>query len=187
MPQNPAPPPVSAAIGVLRSLARSERLQLLGAIGSEPVGIGALSERTGMPVKTLAKEIGRLETAGLVSIDKGTITATLDTMARLAEQLEQRLPITAIAARHGLERFFKDGMLASIPVDAATQRQVAAAIIELVPREATFTEAEINGMLGTVYPDYATLRRLLVDVGLLERGAGVDYRRVDEAPLDLRP
>jgi hypothetical protein len=35
----------------------------------------------------------------------------------------------------------------------------------------------VNGILGAVSPDHATLRRLLVDEGMLTRGAGVDYRR----------
>jgi hypothetical protein len=177
-----SPRQVSAAIAMLRALARPERLALLTALGSDPVGIGALSERTGIPVRSLAKEVGRLESAGLVTIDKGTITATLDAMARLAEDLEQTLPIVAIVQRHDLERFFKHGRLVAIPVDVANQAALAAALVELIPAGETLTEAEVNRMLGAVSPDHATLRRLLVDFGHLERGAGVDYRRIPSVP-----
>jgi hypothetical protein len=165
------------AIGVLRALAHPERLALLAAIGPDPVGIGALAQRLGVPVPALAKQLGRLESAGLVRIEQGTITPTLETMAGLANELEQALPITSVVQEHGLERFFKHGLLDQLPVDAATQAKLADALVELIPRESTLTEADVNRILGTVSPDHATLRRLLVDHGVLTRGAGVDYRR----------
>lgn len=111
---------VNTAIGILRALARPERLRLLAELDG-PVDIGALAERTGIPLKTLAKQLGRLEAAGLVTMVKGTITPALETMAGLADALERQLPITEVAERHGLERFFKDGVLTSIPVDTPTQ------------------------------------------------------------------
>jgi hypothetical protein len=39
-----------------------------------------------------------------------------------------------------------------------------------------FSEREINVVLGELHDDHVTLRRLLVDAGLLERAAGI-YRR----------
>jgi hypothetical protein len=39
-----------------------------------------------------------------------------------------------------------------------------------------YRESEVNDLLGRLYPDYATLRRYLVDEQFLERRLGVYWR-----------
>lgn len=68
-----------------------------------------------------------------------------------------------------------DGRLRSLPAREAKRRlalEWAAARFE-PGRE--YSEKQVNGILLELYDDYVTLRRLLVDDGLLTRQAGV-YR-----------
>lgn len=167
----------SAAIAMLRAVSRPERLRVLVALADGPLGPSTIAERTGLDLRAAAKELARLEAAGLVGIERGVATLSLENAEAIATALEDDLPMTGIARTRGLERFFKNGRLAAMPVDAAGQQAVAAAVAELVPEGRVFTEAEIGEVLSQAHDDVALLRRLLVDWGYLERGASTDYRR----------
>lgn len=76
-----------------------------------------------------------------------------------------------------LRAFIRDGRLVSIP---ARQRRRLAVYRHL--RDAVFTEdraypePEVNMRLALFHPDVATIRRGMVDAGLVTRAAG-EYRR----------
>lgn len=73
--------------------------------------------------------------------------------------------------------FIRDGRLASIP--ARERRRL---VIYRYLRDAVFTEdrpypeKEVNMRLALFHPDVATIRRGMVDAGLVTRSGG-DYRR----------
>jgi hypothetical protein len=76
-----------------------------------------------------------------------------------------------------LRAFIRDGRLTSIP--ARERRRL---VVYRCLRDAVFTEdrpypeAEVNMRLALFHPDVATIRRGMVDAGLVTRSAG-DYRR----------
>ncbi len=76
-----------------------------------------------------------------------------------------------------LARFFKNGRLETIPARAADRRAVLEHIAARFDRERTYDEDEVNRLLQPVHNDFATLRRYLVDAGLLRRDKGA-YRRL---------
>ncbi|MBC3840183.1 DUF2087 domain-containing protein [Streptacidiphilus sp. 4-A2] len=47
----------------------------------------------------------------------------------------------------------------------------------LLPEDRTLTEAEVNALLRHAGDDVARLRRLLVDLGLVDRSGSAEYRR----------
>jgi hypothetical protein len=73
--------------------------------------------------------------------------------------------------------FIRDGRLVSIPA-----REKRRLVIYRFLRDAIFTddrpypEAEVNQRLALFHPDVATIRRGMVDAGLVTREAG-EYRR----------
>ncbi len=72
--------------------------------------------------------------------------------------------------------FVRDGSLTSLPrrgpmIDAACRFLAA----RFVPGR-RYRETEVNELLAADAPDHATLRRLLVDRGFLERAAGWYWR-----------
>lgn len=76
-----------------------------------------------------------------------------------------------------IRAFIRDGRLASIPA-----REKRRLVIYRYLRDVVFTEdreypeAEVNQRLALFHPDVATIRRGMVDAGLVNRTAGV-YRR----------
>jgi hypothetical protein len=78
--------------------------------------------------------------------------------------------------RHVRLAFFRDGRLTALP---SRQRMRLAALRVLAERfepGRRFEEREVNAILRDDAPDHATLRRLLVDHGLLERANGIYTR-----------
>jgi hypothetical protein len=79
-------------------------------------------------------------------------------------------------------RLFEDGRLSQVPAKRKTR---AAALLEVLSRfepGRVYTEPEVNQVLLDVHPDFAYLRRELVNYHYLERAEG-SYRVVAEAPV----
>lgn len=72
--------------------------------------------------------------------------------------------------------FFADGHLTSLPRRESYRLAALALLAQRFATDRAYAERDVNQLLAADAPDPATLRRLLVDHGFLERAAGV-YRR----------
>jgi hypothetical protein len=72
--------------------------------------------------------------------------------------------------------FRADGRLERLPASPAARTRVLARVVERFEREREYEEREVNVLLSQVDNDFATLRRYLVDEGLLRREKA-RYRR----------
>jgi len=68
-----------------------------------------------------------------------------------------------------LGRFIRDGRLTSIPAARSKRLLVLDHLAGLFEPGRRYTEAEVNEALTAWHPDYAALRRYLVDEGFLRR------------------
>lgn len=72
-----------------------------------------------------------------------------------------------------IERFFRDGVLFCMPTKLIKRQTVLEEIVKTIDSSRDYTEKEINEILVKIYDDYCTLRRYLVDEGLLKRENGI--------------
>lgn len=79
---------------------------------------------------------------------------------------------------HLRHAFVRDGRLTSLPSRRPMTLAACRYLAERFESGRRYVEAEVNAILGGDGPDHATLRRLLVDEGYLERAHGI-YRRTD--------
>ncbi|WP_150956926.1 DUF2087 domain-containing protein [Microbacterium testaceum] len=79
----------------------------------------------------------------------------------------------------GVDRFFVDGRLTTYPSRAADRDAVLAHLAErLAKPDETLSEKDVNDRLADMVDDVASIRRYLVDAGLLERARdGAAYSR----------
>jgi hypothetical protein len=77
---------------------------------------------------------------------------------------------------HLRHAFVRDGRLTSLPGRRAMVLAACAFLAERFAPGRRYPEAEVNEVLAGDAPDHATLRRLLVDEGFLQREAGVYWR-----------
>lgn len=157
-----------------------DRLAVAGALAVEPLGVDALAERTRVARRTVLVALADLRQAGLVTADGDTYmldVAVLRAVGKAAADVE--LPMDP-AIGYGmteaetavLERFFSGRVLVEIPQHRAKFQVVLQRLaLEFDPGK-RYTEAEVNEILYPFNTDWSTLRRGLVDEGLLDREPG---------------
>lgn len=83
-------------------------------------------------------------------------------------------------------RYFDDrGRFVSWPARTSLQNLCLWVLWSKIPAERTFSEREINVLIGSMhlFGDHAILRRTMCDLGLMTRTSdGRDYRRVERPP-----
>lgn len=79
--------------------------------------------------------------------------------------------------RRTLRDFFHGARLNEIPAAPARRLHVLRWLVEQLEPGRGYTESEVNQLLLRHHPDFAALRRYLVDAGLVDRRDGT-YRRV---------
>ena len=71
--------------------------------------------------------------------------------------------------------------LKQMPSKTAKAKVVAARIAKEFEPGRTYGEQEVNALLKAIHPDYATLRRSLIDFGFLTRSSdGSEYRTAEK-------
>jgi hypothetical protein len=75
-----------------------------------------------------------------------------------------------------LRRFVVDGRLVAVPAQRGKRLVVLDYLAGLFEPGVRYREAEVNQALRAYHPDYAALRRYLVDEGFMKRERGVYWR-----------
>jgi len=157
------------------------RLTLLGRAAEGSLDVSEIAAAHAVLERTVLSELGRLRSAGLIDADNQLIR---DTLRTIAMALPQDPPIDPALVGEGwtpeeeevLARFFSGDRLASIPGVHAKRLVVLERLAQEFDPGVRYPEAEVNFRLQLFYPDYAALRRYLVDEGLMTRADGVYWR-----------
>lgn len=172
------------AAELLSTLAVASRLEVLAVVQrssrDEPCKLGDLARATGRSQRDLGKDLAHLQECGLVRVQNGAATADLTPLADAAAAVDATLPVTRLLAAHpDLGQLIRHGRVTTWPENQALLRRIAELAVQLLPRNTELEESEVNELLSQLHPDCATLRRLLVDAGLVRREGSAAYRRVD--------
>ncbi len=104
--------------------------------------------------------------------EKPEVSSPFVSVPRSASMVDERFAITEEENAEILKAYFKEGVDGPISEFPKKQKRKAAILRQLIKRfeiGREYTEKEVNAILSEVYPDYVTLRRYLIDYGLLER------------------
>lgn len=169
---------------ILKALGDNSRLMIISALISSPRCVEELAGMIGCAVSTASFHLKKLEAAGIVhkakdqyyavySLNKNVLDLTIRDFAAAGEEnitksdnrLEKyRLKVISV--------FFKNGQLHKLPVQKKKRRIVLEYITLRFPEGRTFDEAEVNSIISRVYGDYCTIRREMIDEGLMVRQGG---------------
>jgi hypothetical protein len=83
-----------------------------------------------------------------------------------------------------LRRFLVDGRLVAIPAQRRKRLVVLDHLAGLFEPGVRYREAEVNQALRAVHPDFAALRRHLVDESFMQRERGVYWRTGGTVDVD---
>jgi hypothetical protein len=84
--------------------------------------------------------------------------------------------IDALAHDLKLRGFVRDNMIEAMPSRRSRRIQLLNEVAQVFEPGVRYPESEVNELLGAIYPDYASLRRYLVDEELMARAEGIYWR-----------
>jgi hypothetical protein len=179
-------PDLNQAAALLGALAVPSRLELVNAIvqrqhRDQECSMRTLAAAVDRTQKEVVKDAVRLQECGLVSLDRTNLSVDLSLLQAAAKAIDSTFPISALLrSEPDLQRFFRHGRLIDMPENPVLKGKIAGLLARLLPVGHVMSEAVVNGLLGQVHPDVASLRRLLVDLGLVTRDGSSDYRRLSD-------
>jgi hypothetical protein len=180
----------------LKAFTSADRLRILGFVAGRPATASAIGDALGLAPARVTRELALLRRAGLIEFDResrepahAVALGRLNEIGRLLEGLEPAADSTSAGTGPAgetlpaedarvLRAFFEGPRLTSIPAQEKKRLVVLRYVLErCFPEDRAYPEKEVNQRLALVNRDVASLRRYLVDGGLMTRASGL-YRRV---------
>jgi hypothetical protein len=84
--------------------------------------------------------------------------------------------LDSIATDRQLRGFVRADRIELMPAKRSRRRQLLAAVAQLFEPGVRYPEPAVNELLMVLYPDFATLRRYLVDEEFMDRADGEYWR-----------
>jgi hypothetical protein len=163
-------------------LAEHDRLVVFAAVvlgSSSPATVAA---RTGLSARDTQRALRRLEQGGLIGTVDGWLVAREAAFKEAVREYAVRGPEAADdldpdrAKAAVLRVFVRDGRLTQIPATRAKRRIILEHLVASFEPGVKYPEREVDAVLRAWHPDHASLRRFLVDEGLMSREKGVYWR-----------
>ena len=161
----------------VKAVSHPDRLRLIGALAQHPATIRDLAAQLDMPFRKAFNHLAMLEFAGVVHKHGDVFTLDSAAMEKLSRQ-QFSVPVASPVlppgldpkARRVLETFLKpDVARRQLPAQASKLRIVLDHVVMAFEPGVQYTEKQVNDILRAFHPDVASLRRALVDTGLLSR------------------
>jgi hypothetical protein len=166
---------------LLALLAEPDRLRAVAAVTLGATTLGEVADRAGLEPRAAARALSRLVAGGLLDGEagKGYRVRTEALQAAAIPPAGKAEPDEELGDQV-LRRFISKGRLLAIPAARGKRLVVLDHLAGLFEPGRRYPEPEVNELLGRYHPDYAMLRRYLVDDGFLARAdeAGPGSRSV---------
>ncbi len=166
-------------------LAEPERLRVVSALVLGAHIPSELIEATGLDQRAVGRALQRLEAGGLISADRGGFAVHTE----LFKQAARTAAAPPKPEDHGysdegigstVRRFIRDGRLLRLPAQRSRRVAVLEHIAQAFQPGSRYSEKEVDVELRAWCAggeaDHVTLRRYLVDEGLLSREGGEYWR-----------
>jgi hypothetical protein len=165
-------------------LAEPERLRVFAALVLGAGTPAQLRESTGLDARAISTALRKLEAGGLVERDAGQgyrpVVDAFKEAARTAAPPPEEHGYSDERVEAVIRAFVRDGRLIGVPAQAGRRRLLLEHVVQSFEPGRDYAEREVNAVLrawtegGGI--DHVSLRRYLVDEGLLSR-ADNTYRR----------
>ncbi|EKX68559.1 DUF2087 domain-containing protein [Streptomyces ipomoeae] len=168
------PPSCRDLVGIL---AQTDRRDAFAALALGATTVAQVAERAKLRPAAAAVALQKLVDGRIAAYDADARAYRLiDDTFRLAVQAEVR--ISGRGGGDGAGAYFRKGRLTSIPGKAEIRSRVLAVVADSFDPGTSYSEAKVNAICGQWYDDWVSLRRALVDEGLLHRDeSGTHYER----------
>jgi hypothetical protein len=170
-------------------LADSAKLRVFSALvlAPSPEGLTAaqVAETAGVGAAEVRRALANLGALGLARrVDEERFAAAPDLFRESLSELNRQrdeaaakaFSTTDPARLSVLLNCFRDGKLVYLPEKFGKRQIVLEEVAQAFEPGTRYAEAEVNMVLRDLYPDFAALRRYLIDSAFLSRGDGFYWR-----------
>ena len=178
--------PEPEILDFVKAMASAERLRVIGALVRGRATQAEIAEQLHVRVRDVFDHLFFLTQVGVVNETDGAYDLNEKAIESLARgQFEGKRPQYEEKpedVRKVLKAYLNaDGTIKQLPQQGKKMEIVLSFILDVFPLDVTFTEKEVNTILRRFHTDTATLRRNLVDYGLMARESdGSKYWRVKQ-------
>jgi hypothetical protein len=171
-----AEPRALSAADLVGLLAEPSRRRVFAALILGARTLPEVVAATGLPGSDVAVTLQKLVSGGLVSSDRARARyEAVEGLFKAAMRTEQKI---STDRGDGAGSYFRRGRLLTIPGQPDVRGRVLAIVIEAFDFGRAYNEAQVNALCAEWYDDWVSLRRALVDEGLLLRDhRGTYYQR----------
>ncbi|MEJ2637512.1 MAG: metalloregulator ArsR/SmtB family transcription factor [Calditrichia bacterium] len=172
---------ISDSIQIMKALADSSRLMILNSLMEKSQYVEELSERLRLAASTVSFHLKKLENAQLVRKTKEQYYVVYHINDHLLE-----LSLRDLTAFRNIEKFiqqerldnyrnkvietfFKDRKLLRIPSQKKKRMIILEEFARMFDNGRRYSESEVNDIITESYEDYCTIRRYLIDEGIMQR------------------
>ncbi len=161
----------------VKAVSDADRLRVIGVLAQHPASVRDVADELGIPFREAFGHLGMLEFAGVVLKTGDVFSLREDALEALSKQQfaserHSYIPAPELEAksRKVLATFLNaDGTLKQVPPQGEKLQIVLEYLSQAFEPGAQYTEKEVNELLRRFYSDPVTLRRGLIDAGLLRR------------------
>lgn len=164
-------------------LAEESRLKVVSAIVLGATTDQDVAAATGQDLRTVRKALDRLTRGGLVEAGQDHLRVATERFKAAAQTAATDRPqlkpeeLGATADQASVVRnYLVDGKLSHIPAARSKRLVVLDFLAGQFEPGRIYPEEQVNYLLGRFHPDYAALRRYLVEEELVERRDGFYWR-----------
>ena len=183
---------LSDALEFVKVLSNVERLKVVGLLAVEPLSMAQIAGRLGWAVRAAKSHLDMLVHYGLVKADEADLPPAQETsrMYRLdVDWLHQASKRMLAGSRPRVSKddfegedfdrkvlsewMTPDGTLKALPQQRKKLLVILRHVLKVFEAGQRYPEKQVNELLKRFNPDFAALRRYLVDEKLLERKDGI--------------
>ncbi|HEX8134597.1 MAG TPA: DUF2087 domain-containing protein [Actinomycetes bacterium] len=155
---------------LLALLAEPDRLKALAAVALGAGTLDAVAERAGLEPRAAARALNRLVAGGLLQGAPGSrYDVRVDVLQAVARRPAADLAESGQVGSDVVGRLLRGDRHVAIPASRGKRLAVLDHLAGLFEPGRRYREREVNEILRAWHPDYAMLRRYLVDEGFLDR------------------
>jgi DNA-binding transcriptional regulator YhcF (GntR family) len=176
------------SIAIMKALADQSRLAIVNSLLERSQYVEEIARRHALAPSTVSFHLKKLEQAGLVSSRKEQYYVVFQANEAIFDTTLRQIvsaPPVGRELQDGrmeeyrckvLETFFRHGRLDKLPAQHKKRLIVLEQFAMLFEQGRRYGEQEVTGLIMPLFDDYCTIRRLLVDEGLIRREGATYWR-----------
>lgn len=170
----------------VKAMSSAERLRVIGALAHGPAAQSEIAEQLHAPARDVLQHLSFLvrvgivrETDGMYELDEKAVESLARGQLKDSRPQYQEQPEDV---RKVLKAYLNaDGTIKEFPLETKKLVILLNFVVDVFAFDANYTEKEVNTILRRFHVDVASLRRDLVDHGLMARESnGSKYWRVKD-------